>query len=164
MTISLTGFMGCGKSRVGYELSKKLGLCFVDLDRAIMLRTGKSIGELFEKGEPYFRAVELDTLRAVLSRYTGDSVIIALGGGTITTPEALDLILSQTTSFYLKSSFERICANLAQSTVERPLFDANAAALLASREPLYEKAAFTVETDGKTPQMIAAEITALLER
>lgn len=164
MTISLTGFMGCGKSRVGYELSKKLGLRFVDLDRAITLRTGKSIEELFEKGEPYFRSVELDTLRAVLSRSTGDSIVLALGGGTVTTPEALDVILSRTTSFYLKSSFERICANLAQSAVKRPLFDADAAKLLASREPLYEKAAFTIETDDKTPQMIAAEITALLER
>ncbi len=156
--------MGSGKSRVGYELSKKLGLRFVDLDRAIVLRTGKSIGELFENGEPYFRTVELDTLRSVLSRYTGDSVVIALGGGSVTTPEVLDLVLTQTISFYLKSSFERICENLAHSSTERPLFNTDAAALLASREPLYEKAAFTVETDGKTPQMIAAEITALLER
>lgn len=164
MVISLTGFMGSGKSRVGYELSKKLGLRFVDLDRAIVLRSGKSIEELFENGEPYFRAVELDTLRAVLSRSTGDSIVLALGGGTVTTPEALDLILSSTTSFYLKSSFERISANLAQSAVRRPLFDADAASLLASRGPLYEKAAFTIETDDKTPQMIAAEIAALLER
>ncbi|MDO5321348.1 MAG: shikimate kinase [Bacteroidia bacterium] len=164
MVICLTGFMGCGKSRVGYELSKKLGLRFVDLDRAITLRTGKSIEELFESGEAYFRSVELDTLRAVLSRSTGDSIVLALGGGTVTTPEALDIILSRTTSFYLKSSFERISANLAQSSVKRPLFNADAASLLASREPLYEKAAFTIETDDKTPQMIAAEITALLER
>ena len=32
MIISLTGFMGCGKSCIGKILSKKLGFKFIDLD------------------------------------------------------------------------------------------------------------------------------------
>lgn len=163
MIISLTGFMGSGKSRIGHELARKLGLHHVDLDRAITLRTGKSIPEIFEGGEAAFRAVELETLRVVLSRGAGDSFVLSLGGGTVTTPEALALVLEQTTSFYLKSSMESIRARVGSNVSSRPLY-ADAETLLASREPLYEKAAFTIVTDDKTPQMIADEIAAILER
>ena len=99
----------------------------------------------------------------MLSRGTGDSFVLSLGGGTITTPEALELVLARTTSFYLKSSMESIRARVGGNTSSRPLY-ADAEALLASREPIYEKAAFTIVTDDKTPQMIADEIVAILER
>ena len=163
MIVSLTGFMGSGKSRVGIELARRLGLRHVDLDRAVTQRTGKSVAEIFEVSEAAFRAVELETLRVVLSRGTGDSFVLSLGGGTVTTPEALELVLAHTTSFYLKSSIESIRARVGGNTSSRPLF-ADAEALLASREPIYEKAAFTIVTDDKTPQMIADEIVAILER
>lgn len=163
MIAALTGFMGSGKSRVGFELARKLGLRHVDLDRAIVQRTGRTIPELFAEGESAFRAVELDTLRSVLSRGRGDSFVLSLGGGTVTIPEALELVLENTVSFYLKSSMEQIRAHVGGNTVSRPLFG-NAEALLAARTPLYEKAAFTIDTDGKTPQMIADEIASVLER
>lgn len=156
--------MGCGKSRIGRALANKLGLRFIDLDEAVVKRSGHSIDELFADGEAHFRQVELETLRAVLSRFSGDTFVLSLGGGTVTTPEALDLILSQTTSFYLKCPYDVLKARLENSSVKRPLFNERAAALFASRESLYEKAAFTVVTEGKTPQMIVDEIVSVLER
>ena len=36
MVIALTGFMGCGKSSVGRELSMLLGIPLIDLDQYIV--------------------------------------------------------------------------------------------------------------------------------
>ena len=74
MIISLTGFMGCGKSSVGRELSKLLGCCFVDLDEVIVEREGRSIPEIFaEDGETEFRRLEKETLKDILE--TGGRVL-----------------------------------------------------------------------------------------
>ena len=63
MIISLTGFMGCGKSSIGRRLSKLLCCPFMDLDEMIEARTGRSIPEIFAMdGEDAFRKMELETL------------------------------------------------------------------------------------------------------
>ena len=63
MIISLTGFMGCGKSSVGRKLSELLCCSFMDLDDVIVERAGKSITEIFATdGETAFRKMERDTL------------------------------------------------------------------------------------------------------
>lgn len=162
MVIALTGFMGSGKSCVGRALARRLRFRFVDLDEAVVRRSGRSIASIFEEGESFFRSVELDTLRAVLSRGQGDSYVLALGGGTLTTPEALSMILSETVSVYLKASSDILFERAGRNVSSRPLFGENASELLASRESLYEKAAFTVSVEGKTPQKIAEEIAVLL--
>jgi len=162
MVIALTGFMGSGKSCVGRTLARRLGLRFVDLDTEIERRSGRSIASIFENGEAAFRSVELDTLRAVLSRGKGDSYVLALGGGTFTIPQARDLLLSETVSVYLKASPEFLIGRAGRRTAARPLLDANALNLYRSRESDYEKAAFTVDVEGKTPQKIADEIAVLI--
>ena len=66
MIISLTGFMGCGKSSVGRKLSELLCCPFMDLDDVIVESAGRSIPEIFEsEGEPAFRQMELEALKTV---------------------------------------------------------------------------------------------------
>ena len=68
MIICLTGFMGCGKSSVGRELSKLLCCPFMDLDEVIVERTGRSIPEIFaEEGEKVFRQMEQEALTEIVS-------------------------------------------------------------------------------------------------
>ena len=68
MIITLTGFMGCGKSSVGRCLSELLCCPFIDLDEAICDRAGKSIPEIFaSEGETEFRKLEAETLRSILT-------------------------------------------------------------------------------------------------
>ncbi len=67
MIIALTGFMGCGKSSVGRELSTLLGIPVVDLDQYIVERTGKSIPDIFaESGESGFRDIETAALSELI--------------------------------------------------------------------------------------------------
>ena len=53
------GATASGKSTVGYQLSRLLGLGYIDLDEWIERKEGKTITEIFEQsGEEYFRELE----------------------------------------------------------------------------------------------------------
>lgn len=159
MTISLTGFMGCGKSSAGRELAARLGARLVDLDAEIVARAGRTIPELFRDGEAAFRAVELDTLRAVLDEAdaAGGRTVLALGGGTLTLPEAQELVFSRTECVYLRTRLETIRQRLGAADASRPLFR-DAETLYARREPIYARADCIVDTDGRDPTGVAEEI------
>lgn len=163
MIISLTGFMGCGKSSTGRELATRLGARFIDLDGEIVRRSGRTIPEIFRDGEAAFRAVELDTLRAVLDEAAaaGGMSVVALGGGALTLPEARALVFSNTRCVWLRTRLETIRERLGAADASRPLFR-DADALFAARTPVYAQAPFAVDTDGKTPGGVAEEILEIL--
>ena len=159
MILSLTGFMGCGKSSTGRALAGRLKARFVDLDEEIVARAGRPIPEIFRDGEDAFRAVELETLQSVLDAADaaqGDTVL-ALGGGALTLQAARELIFSRTRCVWLRTRLETIRQRLGDADASRPLF-ANADALYARREPLYAQAPFAVDTDGRTPDAVASAI------
>lgn len=157
MIISLTGFMGCGKSSVGKTLSALLGCPFTDLDAAIVERIGCTIPEYFAlHGEAAFRALESDVLSATLSGYTltGDSLsghtlphlapenegkcrstregasdgmlsaisaVLALGGGTVMTPDCAEQVHTQTCCIYLRASLDTLVERLRNEAAGRPM-------------------------------------------
>ena len=83
--IYLVGFMGAGKTSVARALGHRLGWRVEDNDDAIETRERRKIPEIFAKdGEPYFRALERDTLRALAPHR---HVIVATGGGTFVDPD-----------------------------------------------------------------------------
>lgn len=169
--LSITGFMGCGKTTVGRILAQFCGSPFIDLDSEIEKRTGTSISEIFSRiGEYGFRAVERMTLESVLTELTANGqqrAVLSLGGGTLTTPECAMLVKRYTKCVWLKASPETILENLSGDT-ERPLLCGCAdetsrrkriCCLLEERSPIYKAtAALEVETDGKSPNEIASEI------
>ena len=64
--IFLIGYMGCGKTTLGEELARQMGLRYIDLDDYIEDRQGMKITEIFkEMGEGHFRELEGDALRDV---------------------------------------------------------------------------------------------------
>ena len=68
MIISLTGFMGCGKSSIGRRLSELLCCPYIDLDSVIEEMVGRSIPEIFAKdGEAVFRQMEHAALTSVIT-------------------------------------------------------------------------------------------------
>jgi len=159
MTISLTGFMGCGKSSTGRILARRLGACFIDLDDEIVRRSGRTIPDIFrEDGEAAFRTLELETLQAVLdTAAAGGATVIALGGGTLTTPGAREAVFQLSECVYLRTRLDTIRGRLGAADSSRPLFR-DAERLFAAREDLYAQAPFVVDTDGKTPDEVAEEV------
>lgn len=163
MVVALTGCMGSGKSTVGRALADMLGCRFIDLDEAIVKKAGKTIPEIFSsEGEAGFRRIELKTLKAVLPE--SGTVVLALGGGTLTVPEAAALIHEKTCCIYLRASVDTLAERLAPEAEGRPLLkDGNIreriAALMDARGEIYEKTAHAViDTDGMDPSDIAEEL------
>ena len=104
MIITLTGFMGCGKSSVGRCLSELLCCPFMDLDAVIEEAQGRSIPEIFAtEGEAAFRQMEVDALSQIIeaqqqrdqkqslpSQATGPS-LCGQRGSTVSNPSAAGL-------------------------------------------------------------------------
>jgi len=162
MIITLTGFMGCGKSTVGRILADRLAWDFVDLDSYIEHKKGLSIPDFISsEGEQAFRMVEGDCLRDVvaMSEIRGRNTVVALGGGTICTVALRPLLLERTKLVYLKADEACLEQRLASSSANRPLLKNNRISdLLEIRRPLYEMAQLTVDTNGKEPEQIAETI------
>ena len=82
--VALIGFMGAGKSTAGTRLAERLGWRFADADAVLEREQGESIPAIFDRiGESAFREIE----ERVVARLLEDTnVVIALGGGAVTSP------------------------------------------------------------------------------
>ncbi|MBO4923514.1 MAG: shikimate kinase [Bacteroidales bacterium] len=163
MIVALTGFMGCGKSSVGKELSVLLGMPLVDLDKYIVDKTGRSIADIFaEQGEKAFRDLESAALKELLVG-TG-SFILSLGGGTILRPENAALIKEHCRCFFLRASVDTLRLHLGGDQSHRPLLkDGGFEAMLAERTPAYTAAAdYIIDIDNISPMQTAGIIANLI--
>jgi shikimate kinase len=157
--------MGTGKTTVGRLLAAQRGWPFRDLDEVIVAEAGRPISELFrDEGEPAFRGREA----AALARVLGEGpAVIATGGGAACREDNLAEMLRRGRVVALFASPEE-SVRRAGAHSGRPLFDnaadplAAARALYARREAFYRRAHVRVETEGKTPEAVADEISAAL--
>ncbi|MBR5212341.1 MAG: shikimate kinase [Bacteroidales bacterium] len=165
MIISLTGFMGCGKSSVGRELSRLLCCPFMDLDSVIEEREGRKIPEIFAtEGEAAFRRMEAEALRKCIYGQASDKLVVALGGGTVMTEECAKIVHEKTVCIYLRASVETLMDHLAGEVDNRPMLAGNLRTrieeLMSIRSATYEKTAhIMIDTNGKTIDEIAREIS-----
>ena len=158
--VTLTGFMGSGKSTVGKVLADFLGCPFLDLDDLVVKKAGKSIPDIFaQDGEAAFRLLEARMLRQTVEKYAESTVVLALGGGAVLAPASAALLHDKTVCIYLRASLDTLLGRLAGNTAGRPLADDTMASRLASRAPIYEETAHVViDTDGLSPDEVADEI------
>jgi shikimate kinase len=156
----LAGFMGSGKTTVGTLLARQLAWRFVDLDDRIEQSAGLRIPEIFERfGEPAFRQIEADQLRAAVGRAveTQEPLILALGGGTYAQPGAPEFLrASGALVIWLDSPVETLLARCMAMT-GRPLFrdESSFHALHAQRLPSYQQADFRVDSSGEPGEVVA---------
>ncbi len=176
MIISLTGFMGCGKSCIGRELNSLTGWSLIDLDQWIENQQGRSIRQIFsEHGEAVFRKIEAEALSQVISEHTGEThTILSLGGGALTTPESASLIHWKTLCIYLKAGMETLVYNLSNWPGDRPILgdhpDENAlrkriTELMNQRSSVYEQTShIVIDIDGKSYSSIAEDIAGVVAK
>jgi shikimate kinase len=160
--VALIGFMGTGKTAVGQLLSRKLKKQFIELDRLIEQRAGKSIPEIFkEQGEIAFRELEIEATREAAAR---QNAVIACGGGVVLNRINIDRLRESSKIVYLTASPGTILARTSNTGDERPLLNVHDQALrirelLKFRRPFYERAAdITVNTTKLDIESVAEKI------
>ncbi len=150
--IILVGYMGSGKTTVGRQLAKALGLQFYDLDWYIEMRFRKRVAQIFaEKGEEGFRDMERRMLHEVAEF---EDVVLSCGGGTPCFYDNMEYLNGlEGHTVYLRCSPEVLAQHLRMGRVERPLIKGkNPEELeqyirqsLEEREPYYTKAKHTLD-------------------
>lgn len=146
----LIGPMGSGKTTVGKQLAKRTRMDFVDSDHMIEDRCGVSISTIFDiEGEDGFRKRETKMLQELCDR---SGIVLATGGGAITTEENRILLRKSGFVIYLKTTIETQLART-QKTQNRPLLENVDVAdklseLMEERGTLYEQEADLVVMSG----------------
>lgn len=157
--IALAGFMGAGKTSVGRRVGNRLGIPFVDVDRAIEDEVGLSIPEIFsQKGELWFRRVEETVIRTILAGEP--SGVISLGGGALESAKTRDLLSRRAWVVWLSVDVE-VAWNRVKSS-DRPLAqDRDAfARRAAARENTYRGAADLMVDANEPTDEVATRVTA----
>ncbi len=165
-SIVLIGLMGSGKSTIGRVIAKKLVRRFIDTDRFIERRAGKTIPEIFEQdGEQTFRKHEKETIRKV-SQYVG--VIIATGGGAIKDDENFKNLKQAGWIIALYASPETLYKRIQGKRV-RPLLEGKddpvkiLEDIYNERKSYYGRADYQIDTENKDVDQISNEIIDLLK-
>jgi len=160
--IFLIGYMGAGKTTVGAELSRQMGLSFIDLDLFIERRYHKTIREIFvQKGEDAFRMIEKNVLREVGEF---ENIVISTGGGAPCFYENMDFMNASGVTVYLKASPDELVKRIEGCRHTRPVLKERSGDELKSfvenslneRSRFYEQAAVIFQTEViDTPEQIA---------
>jgi shikimate kinase len=158
--IILIGPPGAGKTSVGKALAKKLSLNFLDSDKVVEEKSGKSIPEIFiTDGEPAFREMER---AAVIDLIENQDGVIALGGGSVMDLEVCKRLLPMANVVFLDVSISNAAPRVGFNR-DRPLLLGNPRqqwiALMEKRRSTYEALAKArVSTDNKKPVEVVEEI------
>ena len=163
--VVIIGFMGSGKTRVGKQLSRDLGLPFVDLEKLIVKKMNLSVREIFEKfGEPFFRALETMALKELIN--DSERRVISLGSGLPLQEQNQKYLKDLGIVIYLKASVETLAKRLEGSSSFHAgeNLPEKIKKLLAVRDPVYEKMSdIQVVTGVKPFEGLICEIKEKLE-
>lgn len=160
----LTGFMGTGKTTVGRQVARKLGMEFVDTDEMIESRHGP-ISQIFaERGEAEFREIERGIARELAAK-TG--LVIATGGRMLLDPANREALGANGRIFCLVATPEEIHERIVNDETrrDRPLLQVEdpkerIVELLVERQDGYSR--FTqIATGGTEPDLIATQLVEL---
>ena len=163
--IYLIGPMGTGKSAVGRQVGRLLGVPFFDSDAEIERQAGVDIPFIFEReGEERFRTREREALIALCQQ---EPIVLATGGGAVLAPENRKLLSESGVVVYLETSVAQQLQRVGKGRGRPLLNDVDLPARLAElrtvRDPLYRDIAdITLSTDGRRVARVANMVLAEL--
>jgi len=137
--IVLIGMPGSGKTTLGKSLAERLGRQFIDADPEIEKDAGKTIPELFAKGEDNFRRHETLTVKRLALL---EDKVLAMGGGVVLRDENIAALKKNGVIIYLDRDADDIIGDV--DCGSRPLLAEGRQKihdLYRQRKELYENAA-----------------------
>ncbi|OQY09125.1 MAG: hypothetical protein B6I28_03600 [Fusobacteriia bacterium 4572_132] len=159
--IVLTGYMGTGKTTIGNNLAKEMGMKFIDTDELIEKKAGIKISEIFKNfGEEKFREIETEVAKEMLKI---NNSIISTGGGIVLKDKNMEYLRKNGIVFLLWASPETIY-NRIKNNKNRPLLrvknpQKKIEEMLEEREVKYKESNdFEIITDQKSIYGIILEI------
>jgi shikimate kinase len=162
----LIGYRGTGKSTIGRIVAERSGRRFVDADREIEARSGRSIRAIFaEDGEPAFRDWEERTLAELVAEARG--AVLATGGGVVLRKANRRRLRDFGFIAWLTADPAELARRLEadpSGLADRPALTAagtleEIARVLADRTPLYRGLAHAiVPTDGRDIRDVAEAV------
>ena len=168
MIITLTGFMGVGKSTIASRLATYLYCNSLDLDKLIEQGEEMSIEDIFNnKGEAEFRKLEEIYLENLINLCKEKVLVVSLGGGALLSHKNRSIVSDNTFCIYLKASMETITQRLIRAKKNRPLVKDKTnlelrdevKRLFNEREPGYESTAkLVVDVDHSSVREILTTI------
>jgi len=156
----LIGLMGSGKSSIGRRLAAHLNLPLIDLDNAIVTKSGLSIPEIFaQQGETEFRKLETEALRETIAQHA----VIATGGGVILSKENRALLKGIAAPVVWLRASPEFLAKRIEGDTNRPLIASGNTLkklqeLSAVRDPFYEECADFTLSRGEMDKQQAMEV------
>jgi len=134
--IVLIGMPACGKSTIGYWLSKKIGYPLLDTDKYLEEKENRIISDIFSnEGEEYFRNLETKYLKELSEK---EGLIISTGGGAVKKKENIDILKKNGIIIFLNREINDISK---ENHKHRPLLQDinNIQKLYDERIDLYKK-------------------------
>jgi shikimate kinase len=158
------GMMGSGKSSVGFLVSKKLNVKFIDIDNIIENKTGMKISNIFqEKGENYFRNLEEKTTLKFLKT---TNAVISLGGGGFINQKIRNEVLTNHFSFWLNWD-SKILLKKIKNSKKRPIAfnstNEEIISLMKKRSQIYSEAEFKINCNKLTKNEIVKKVINIYE-
>ncbi len=164
--IVLIGFMGTGKTAVGWRLARALGVPFVDTDTLIEKRSAARIPEIFEQqGETGFRTIEKAVIRGLAD---GVRRVVATGGGAVLDPDNFAVLRSLGPVIHLNAPAETVLARTRGDSGTRPLLAGEdplerIRSLQRERAPVYGGADHEIDTSRHTIEETVEMVKAWVE-
>lgn len=159
--IVLIGMPGCGKTTIGELLSRLLNYKFIDCDKLITDKTGKSPKQVVEDyGRGYFLQVQDEVVLSIKQT----NCIISTGGGIVHSATAMEYLKSIGFVLFLNAKYDIIEQRMDKS---RKLVRTSGGLLdlYNQRYPLYCKYAdATINCDKEDPQTLCNKILKLIEK
>jgi XRE family aerobic/anaerobic benzoate catabolism transcriptional regulator len=166
--VALLGLRGAGKSTLGPEVARRLGVPFFELDALVAREAGMPLSTIFEMhGEAWFRRLERKVLEAFLD--THEAAVLATGGSIVTASDTYQLLRRRAVTVWLKAKPQDHWDRVLRQGDLRPMRNrANAMtelkALLRTRKPLYARAEHVVDTSSATLDEAATRVVAAVRQ